>query len=310
MVVQLENIIIVKIFRLKYNKHKGIIFLLLYGGIMNYKLVCIDMDGTLLNSKHKISEFTKEALKKAHDIGVHIVISTGRVYINAESYSNLIGVKSPVIASNGAIIKEKDRDDVIYKSVLGEELSLKLLNIFLKYNAAPSFSTSERIYSSNILMRFYMLFIRLRGVMKIDFDFNFIKSRKQWSDILSKEKDNIIKCEVVSNSKNKLKKIRLELEKIKEIEIVSSAKHNIEITCKGVSKGSAVERLSEFYNIRKEEIIAIGDSENDLSMIEYAGLGIAMGNSIDKVKEKADFITDSNDNDGVAKAINKFILKK
>lgn len=277
---------------------------------MEYKLVCIDMDGTLLNSKHKITEVTKEVLKKAHDLGVHIVISTGRVYVNAESYSNLIGVTSPVIASNGAFVKEKDRNEAIFKGYLSEELSLKLINIFYKYKVSPSFSTPEKIYTSNIFMTVFMFLLKLRGLIKEDYNAEFIKSQNQWEEVLKKEKGNLIKCEVNSISEDKLKKVRKELENIDEIEIASSSKHNIEITCKGVSKGTAVKRLAEFYNIKEEEIIAIGDSENDLSMIEYAGLGIAMGNAIEKVKEKANFITDSNDNEGVAKAIKKFILKE
>lgn len=74
---------------------------------MEYKLICIDVDGTLLNSKHRITNRTKDMILKAHELGVHIVISTGRMYTDAEYYSNLIGVKSPVIASNGAFIKKK-----------------------------------------------------------------------------------------------------------------------------------------------------------------------------------------------------------
>ncbi|MHC1682058.1 MAG: Cof-type HAD-IIB family hydrolase [Clostridiaceae bacterium] len=277
---------------------------------MEYKLVCIDMDGTLLNSKHKITETTKKVLQKAHDLGVHIVISTGRVYVNAESYSNLIGVKSPVIASNGAFVKEKDRDEAIFKGYLSEELSLKLLKIFYKYKVAPSFSTPEKVYTNDIFMVLFIFFMKLRGKMKDEFNMDFIKSRNHWDEVIAKEKGNLIKCEVMNKNEEKLRLVRKELEKIEEIEIASSSKHNIEITCKGVSKGSAVKKLAEFYNINEEEIIAIGDSENDLSMIEYAGLGIAMGNAIEKVKEKANFITDSNDNEGVANAIKKFVLKE
>lgn len=96
----------------------------------------------LLNSKHKITKRTKDMILKAHELGVHIVISTGRMYTDAEYYSNLIGVKSPVIASNGAFIKEKDNDKVIYKDVLGEELSLQLLAMFRKYAIKPYFLPS------------------------------------------------------------------------------------------------------------------------------------------------------------------------
>ncbi|MFU0825856.1 MAG: hypothetical protein ACFWTK_12930 [Clostridium sp.] len=77
---------------------------------------------------------------------------------------------------------------------------------------------------------------------------------------------------------------------------------------KGISKGNAVKILAEFYGLKREEVICIGDGENDLSMIKYAGLGIAMGNAPDYVKKEADYITETNDEDGVAKAIEKFIL--
>lgn len=276
---------------------------------MEYKLVCIDMDGTLLNSRHKVTDYTKEILRKTHDKGVHIVISTGRIYTDAEHYSNLIGVRSPVIASNGAFIKEKDRDEVIYKSILDESLAIKILNICTKYNIAPVFYTPHRLYCGSLLVMSYYCTAKLRGLMSRNIEVKYIPFRNKWDGILHKEKDNIVKCEVYHKNEDKLRSIRNELKNINDIEVVSSSKYNIEVTCKGVSKGRAVEILANYYNLKNEEVITIGDSENDLSMIEYAGLGIAMGNAIDIVKEKASFVTDLNDNEGVAKAINKFILR-
>lgn len=277
---------------------------------MEYKLVCIDMDGTLLNSKHRITEATKEILRKTHAKGVHIVISTGRMYTDGEYFSNLIGVKSPVIASNGAVIKEKGSDEVIYKSVLSESLAMELVNISAKHNVPPMFCTPKTLYSGNVLFNMVNHFFKLRKYVSSDMKINTIFSREKWNKILSEEKDNIVKCEFYNRNEEKLRKIRDELKNIRDIEVVSSSKYNIEITCKGVSKGRAVEILAGYYNFKKEEVITIGDSENDLSMIEYAGLGIAMGNAIDRVKEKANFITDSNDNEGVANAINNFILRE
>jgi Cof subfamily protein (haloacid dehalogenase superfamily) len=93
-----------------------------------------------------------------------------------------------------------------------------------------------------------------------------------------------------------------------EVSIVSSFSNNIEIMNHGISKGNAVKILAAYYGIKKEEIICFGDAENDISMLEYAGLGIAMGNAEAYVKEKADYVTDTNDNDGVAKAIEKYIF--
>lgn len=275
---------------------------------MGYKLICIDVDGTLLNNKHKVTKRTKEIILQAHQLGVHIVISTGRMYTDAEYYSNLIGVKSPVIASNGAFIKEKDNDKVIFKDVLGDSLSLELLEIFRKYQIRPYFCTPHKFYYGNIMFKLFYLATQLVGTRSNSIDIEYVFSWNQWQKVLHKEKDNIVKGEIIYRDAALIYELRNELKKLTQLEIVDSSKHNIEITRKGVSKGKAVAMLASFYDLKREEIIAIGDSENDLSMIEYAGQGIAMGNASDIVKQKADYITDSNDNEGVANAINKFIL--
>lgn len=266
------------------------------------------MDGTLLNSRHEVSEHTRNVIKKAHDLGVHIIITTGRLYANAEAYSNYIGVKSPVIASNGAVIRGIERDEIIYKSIFDEKLCVKLLNIFDQYNAKPAFNTPDRVYIQSLKLKLFLKFIKLHGRLNKTFKISYVPTKRYWFRIFSKETNNIVKCELIDKDSEKLRNIREELLDIEDIEIVSSSGHNIEITKKGVSKGGAVASLAEYYNIKREEIMAIGDSENDLSMIEFAGTGIAMGNAIEKVKEKACYITDTNDNDGVAKAISKFVL--
>lgn len=265
------------------------------------------MDGTLLNSKHKISEDSKSAIRKAYNKKIHIVVSTGRMYTDAEAYSNLIGVKSPIIASNGAIIRGININDVIYKSTINEHICIRLLNIFYKYNIKPNFNTQKEVYCGSLKMKLSLEYNKLKGVMNRSIKLNYVQSWRQLHNIICMERNNIVKCEIISKDIDKLKRIREELESVKEIEIVSSSKYNIEITNRGVSKGKSIEILASYYNIKKEEIVAIGDSENDLSMIEYAGTGVAMGNAIDIVKKRASFITDSNDNDGVAKFINKFV---
>lgn len=276
---------------------------------MAYKLICIDVDGTLLNSKHKITEATKQVLLEAHRQGVHIVISTGRMYTDAEYFSNLIGVKSAVIASNGAFIKEKDSEKVIYKNVLGAELSLRLLELFRKHRVKPYFCTPQKFYYGNFMFKLFYIVSKLLGTRGNDIDMEYVFSWQTWQKRVCQEKDNIVKSEIIYRDLGLLRKLRSELEAIEELEVVDSSKYNIEITRKDVSKGKAVALLAARYNLKREEVIAIGDSANDLSMIEYAGLGIAMGNAMDSVKEKADYVTDSHDNEGVANAIRKFVLR-
>lgn len=272
---------------------------------MDYKMVCIDMDGTLLNREHKVSEASKAALKKAHDKGVHIVISTGRIYTDAKEYSNLIGTESAVIASNGAYIREKD--NIIYKSVFPKETCMKLVDVFETYKVRPLFYTPEKIYYGNILFRFFSDYLKLRGYINKTVKYKWIKSRRAWENIFELEKDNIVKCEIINVDLYKIRMVREALEKLEGVQITSSSKTNIEINCTDICKGTAVEYLTSYYNLDRSQVIVIGDSENDISMIEYAGLGIAMENATDQVKEKADYITDANSMEGVAKAINKFI---
>ena len=268
------------------------------------------MDGTLLNSNHKISKISKSTLRKAHDMGVHVVISTGRTYVDAVAYSDFIGLNSPIIACTGAIIKEKHGDDVIYKSVIDEEACKKLLKIFNKYNVKPIFNSVYKIYCGDLKLKIGIELLKIRGFINRNVKLNYIKDEEKWFDVFNHEKDNIIKCEIINRNREKIHNLRKELESVSEIEITSSSNHNIEITKKGTSKGKAIEILANYYNIKKEEIIAIGDSDNDLSAIEFAGMGVAMGNANEKVKKKSNFVTDSNDNNGVAKVIVKFILEK
>lgn len=275
---------------------------------MGYKLVCIDVDGTLLNTKHEVTQRTREILLKTHELGVHIVISTGRMYTDAEYYSNLIGVQSPVIASNGAFIKEKDNEKIIYKDVLGEKLSLELLEIFRKHGVQPYFCTPHKFYYGHIMFKLFYLATKLLGTRRNKLEMEYVGSWDQWQKVLHKEQDNIVKAEIIYRDVALICDLRQELKTVEQLEIVDSSKYNIEITRKGVSKGKAVAMLAAFYGLKRAEIITIGDSENDVSMIEYAGLGIAMGNATDRVKQQADYITDSNDKEGVANAINKFVL--
>lgn len=267
------------------------------------------MDGTLLNEKRKISECNKDAIMKAYEKGIYIVVSTGRIFANAEEFSRLIGVKSPVIASNGAIIRGIDSNHIIHKSYFETKDCISILEILKRYKLKPYFNTPEKNYTGDLKYRILLGHAKKRdGVLKKT-KLEYVPFYNKWTKVFEREKDNIVKCEIKCNDKEKLSIIRKELEELNKFDLVSFSTRTIEVTKKGVSKGKAIERLAEYYGIKREEIIAIGDSENDLSMIKYAGIGIAMGNATEIVKASANYITDTNENDGVAKAIYKYLLK-
>lgn len=270
------------------------------------KLICIDMDATLLSTNKEISERNLESIKAASEMGVKIVVCTGRVFTSANFYSELIGMKIPVIASNGAYIREKDKDEVIYKGILGIDNCRKVLSICKKYGLYAHYNTSNTIFTEKTIYssEYYLkLNMSLPKGSRIS-----IQVVKDWEKTFELNKNEMLKCIVQDIDDAKIQAAKAELQKIETMEVVSSFEKNFEVMNKGVSKGNAVRILAKYYGILREEIMCIGDNENDISMIKFAGVGVAMGNGTELVKEIADFITDTNDNDGVAKAIEKFIL--
>lgn len=278
---------------------------------MKYKLVCIDMDGTLLDDKHNVSEENKKALREATDLGVKIAITTGRLFASAKYYSDLIGIKAPIIASNGAYIREKDKEEVIYKSTLSKEDALIIADIVKKYDLRTCYNTYNTVIHDQELKSDHAYKIMNKNLLeenKVKFD--LVDDFKALVD-LDKYDNQLLKAICIEEvDKEKLQKAKEEFIKLDRFEVVSSWDNNFEIMKKETSKGNAAKELAKVLGIDKEQVICIGDSENDLSMIKYAGLGIAMGNALDLLKEEADYVTDTNLNSGVAKAINKFILNK
>lgn len=273
---------------------------------MTYKLICLDMDGTLLNNKKELTERNKEAIKKAHNKGIRVAISTGRLFTSAKYYAGLLEIEAPVIAANGAYIREKDRDEIIYESVISIEDCKAILSIIEKYDFKFYYNTFNTIISKTPFPKGYTYLEMNQDLpeeMKIQLCVN-----ENLRKVFEERDGEILKCICISNNTDSFSKARDEIRQLGKFEVVSSLSDNFEIMNKGISKGNAVEILANFYGLTRDEVICIGDGENDLSMIEYAGMGIAMGNGARCVKEAANYITDTNENDGVAKAIEKFAL--
>ncbi|MGL4772694.1 MAG: Cof-type HAD-IIB family hydrolase [Clostridium sp.] len=274
---------------------------------MAIKLICTDMDGTLLSSDHTISYENKEALKLASEKGILIAITTGRLYTSAKYYAHLIGVNGPVICSNGAFIKNIKNEEVIYTDGFTSSESLKILEILSKYNISTYFNTFDSVLSFEDFPEDYP-FVKSNKSLPEEYKINLIVD-KDIKNHLTSNDGKILKAISFSigKSHDDLLKAKAELLSTGEFEVVSSGPHNFEVMKKGTSKGNAIKKLAQILGINQDEIMCIGDSENDLSMIKYAGIGVAMGNALDEVKEIATFVTDTNDNSGVGKAILKIL---
>ncbi|KGM98089.1 HAD family hydrolase [Clostridium novyi A str. 4552] len=273
---------------------------------MAYKLICLDMDGTLLDTNKKISNRTRNAIKKAHEKGVKIAISTGRVFVSAKYYASMLGISAPIIASNGAYIREKDKDKIIYKSPINKNLCNDIINIAKKYDFDFYLNTFDTIISLKPYPEGYT-YLEMSNELPDDMKVN-LEVCTNLENEATKKNGEVIKAICISDNREMLEKARKEISSLGNLEIVSSLGDNFEIMNKDVSKGKGAKVLADFYGINQDEVICIGDGENDLSMINYAGLGVVMKNAPEYIKKYADYITDTNDNDGVAKVIEKFVL--
>jgi len=274
---------------------------------LKYKLICIDMDGTLLDNKHEISEENIKALKEAQARGVIIAVTTGRLFASANYYYSLLGIEGPIIASNGTYIRETSSAKFIFKDVFTFEESKELYEILCKTTLTPYFYTYNTAITPKAFPANHTYMIFNKDVPQ-DSRIKFRVS-EDLMPLLKEYEDEILKAIVIEEDDTEtLFRVKEEIKALNKFEVVSSGANNFEIMKKGSSKGSAVKRLAESLNIKQEEVICIGDNENDLSMIRYAGLGIAMENGVDLLKKEANYITDTNLNSGVAKAIRKFVL--
>lgn len=276
---------------------------------MAIKLICIDMDGTLLDNNHNVPIENKKALIEARDKGIIIAITTGRLFTSAKYYSDLIGINAPIISSNGAYIKEKDSSKVIYENALSLDECLEIYNICKQYSFDTYFNTHDTAISSTEFKEDHAYMITnklLKQKDKIKF-----KVAPDLTNILKELEGDVLKAILINKSSKdntELLKAKNEFIKLNKYEVVSSGLNNFEVMKKGTSKGNAVKKLAEILDIKNDEIMCIGDSENDLSMIKFAGIGVCMENGLELLKKEADYITDTNLNSGVAKAIRKFAL--
>lgn len=278
---------------------------------MKYKMICIDVDGTLMGHKRVISEESKRVLRDAHKNGTEIVITTGRPYNNAANISKKIGIEAPVIAANGAIIRDKYTDKIIYECPFSEEVCRSLIEKIKSHKVIAQFYTTDKIFCNTFIGMVFDKIFTTRGAEKeFMMKVKWIKSYKNLLKVLLSNSSKILKCVVIEANKEKLRLFREDILQIEDLDCFRSGGRALEIISKDVSKGNAVKRLASYLGYSRDEIICIGDNENDISMIEFAGLGVAMGNAIEEVKEIADYVTDTNVNDGVAKVVKKFIENK
>lgn len=262
-----------------------------------YKLIAIDMDGTLLNDQHHVTPGVKEALQQAKAEGATVVLCTGRPLGGVTRYLlelELTTEDDYVIAYNGALVQNTHTNENVVSLTLGYQDLLDLSNVAADLQTPMHFFDQQKLYtfdkdvSPYTVYESYVTQVPLSFRTKDEFDEDIVLPKIMFID--DPEKLEKTKASIPNHIKERY-------------EMVQSAPFFLEILHKEASKGNAVKHLAEKLGIAQEEVMCIGDNGNDLSMIQYAGCGVAMENAIPALKEAADFITKSNNEDGVAYAI-------
>lgn len=269
---------------------------------MSIKLIAIDLDGTLLNSKKEITPYTLEVLKGANKRGVYVVLASGRPIggmMHLIKELELEKKENYVINFNGGAINRTDTLESIYNC------SITIDDVF----ELEKFSIEHNVHSHAFING--ELFALEQGKYSdVECEINRIGITYRKYESFTKE--DVVNKYMFADEPSKLKEVYpyLPRELFNKYTIVFSSPFFLEFLNKETNKGRAMDFLCKYLNISKDEVMAIGDEENDLSMLEYATHKIAMENANPKVKAIATYITSSNNEDGVGKAVEKYVLNE
>ncbi len=254
-------------------------------------LIVLDLDGTLLTDEKKVSSQTKDVLFKLKDLGHEVMIATGRPYRASEMYYNELQLQSPIVNFNGAFVHHPMKANW---GSFHEPLDLNIAKDIVE--ACHDFTFHNIIAEITDDVFFHYHDEKLIDV------FSFGEPQITTGDLRKVLPDHPTAM-LIHAEEEHVAEIRRHLDDV-HAEVIDHRRwaapwHVIEIVKSGLSKAVGIDRVAQYYNIPKERIIAFGDEDNDLEMIEYAGTGVAMGNAISQLKSIANEITDTNEKDGI-----------
>lgn len=266
---------------------------------MAIKLIASDMDDTLLDKDCKISARNAEAIKKAVADDIIFLIATGRMYVSARPYALNLGLDVPLVTYNGALVKESKSGKVFYE----HKMTLATAKEVLTYCRKQDFYIQVYIGDKILIKKeneYSRMYTRISGIPTTEI-----------GDAIYDIKEAPYKILVMTKSEDFTNVWQQFADKFAgKLDVTSSKDNFLELMEPGINKWEAVKAVAASYGIKQEEIMCIGDSNNDICMIKNAGLGVAVANAKDSVKNHAKIITASNNEDGVALVVESILTKQ
>ncbi|MCR8843981.1 Cof-type HAD-IIB family hydrolase [Paenibacillus sp. SC116] len=265
-----------------------------------YKLIAIDVDDTLITDEKVVTDGTKQALIQAIEQGTAVTLATGRMYASARNIALQTGLNVPLITYQGSLIKNVISGEVLYECAVPDDAAMKLFEYCESKGLHLQLYVDDQVYAQEKNDKL-IAYCELSNIpYTIEPDFRGVLSRHRSTKMLIIDEPSLLD-EVAAHLRGLLGP---------DVHITKSKPHFLEITHREGTKGHALRFLAEHFGCTLEETIGIGDSWNDHDLIETAGLGVAMGNAVSSLKEIADYITLSNNEEGVRHVIEKFVLNQ
>lgn len=276
------------------------------------KLIGLDLDGTLFDEEKRLSERNRQAIERAVKAGAVVLPATGRPFTGLQDSVLSLPVSYALTANGAAVYRIADKKR-IYEACIEWEEAVRILSMLQEYDVMGDSFIDGYGYGEEGRLLHSDLYAMPQVVR------DYIKAtRRQVKNLIAYIQENKCRVEKITVNFKEEKGILLWEREIlermakefSEYAVVKGMPTNLEITAGNATKGNAILHFGELLGIGREEIMACGDSQNDIEMIKKAGLGVAMGNAVEEVKEIADYVTLTNEEDGVAAAIEKFVLEQ
>ncbi|WP_239614804.1 Cof-type HAD-IIB family hydrolase [Cohnella mopanensis] len=265
---------------------------------MTYRLIAMDLDDTLLTDDLKVSDATRQAMTEAIAQGAHLTIATGRMFDSAQKIARQVGLNVPIITYQGSLIKNLLDEEILYERSVPVDVAKQLYDYCQAHGLHLQSYISDKLYVSedNDKIKGYAKQSNIPYTIEPDF-----------SRIIENDRQTKL---LIIDEPAKLDALLPELKELfgSKVHLTKSKPNYLEFMHPEGTKGHALRFLAAHYGIPMEETIAMGDAMNDHEMVQAAGLGVAMENAVPALKEIADFITLSNNDDGVKHVLEKFVL--
>lgn len=266
---------------------------------MKFRLLALDLDDTLLNDEFKISRQNADALRRAASLGVLVTLATGRMFRSALPFARELELNLPLITYHGALVKTAEGKETLLHRPVPLDLAKEVTSFCVERNFHVNAYIDDNLYVArhNEYSRYYQSIANVKV--------------EEVGDLAKFLEEPPTKLTVIDHD-GRLWDLKKELDRLHggQLTVTVSRPHFLEVTDARATKGQALKWLADRHGIPREQVAAIGDSYNDIDMLQFAGIGVAVANAPQEVKKAADYITASNTENGVSAFLEEFLFRE